>query len=73
MKLWMIKNKVKEILHIKDRLYKCEYCGVYMYRKVVIQALPPFQKYEQHFCCEGCKDLYIDTLLPIGARRYKHE
>lgn len=71
MERWLIKNKIKEILGIKDRLYKCEYCGVYMYRRVTIKALPPFENKELNFCCEGCKDLYIDSLLPEEARKGK--
>jgi len=69
MKLWLLKNKIKETLGIKDRLYKCEYCGVYMYGGVTIQALPPFENHKLNFCCEGCKELYIDRLLPPQARR----
>ena len=64
MKWWLIKNKIKEILGIKDRLYKCEYCGVYTYRKFVATGLPPDEEKEHNFCCEGCKELYlIHTLL----------
>ena len=70
MEWWLINNKIKEILGIKDRLYKCEYCGVYMYRNVVLTCLPPFENVEHHFCCEGCKELYIDRLLPPIARKY---
>lgn len=63
MSWWLFKNKVKELLGIKDRLYKCEYCGVYTYPRVVIKGLPPY---------EG-KDLYIDSLLPEFARKFRHE
>lgn len=73
MSWWLFKNKVKELLGIKDRLYKCEYCGVYTYPRVVIKGLPPYEGKEQHFCCEGCKDLYIDSLLPEFARKFRHE
>lgn len=69
MEWWLIKNKIKEILNIKDMLYKCEYCGVYTYERVVINGLPPYDHIKQHFCCEGCKELYIDSLLPTKARR----
>lgn len=71
--LWFVKNRIKEILRIKDRLYKCEYCGVYSYQKVVIKALPPFEKHELHFCSGECKGLWIDMQLPVCARKYKHE
>lgn len=60
---WLVKNKIKDMLGIKDRLHKCEYCGVYMYERVVIKGLPPFEDKKQYFCCESCKDLYIDDLL----------
>ena len=59
MKWWLIKNKIKELLGIKDRLYKCEYCGVYMYRKFVITGLPPNENKEHNFYNEGCKHLYL--------------
>ncbi|NFM46561.1 hypothetical protein FDB72_10515 [Clostridium botulinum] len=69
MEWWLIKNKIKEILGIKNRMYKCQYCGVYMYRKVTIKALPPVENAELNFCCEGCKELYIDSLLPTQVRK----
>jgi hypothetical protein len=68
---WLFKNRIKQILKIKDRLYKCEYCGVYIYERVVVESYPPFENAKQHFCCEGCKELYIDSLLQPQARRNK--
>lgn len=69
MKLWLFKNKIKEILNIKNRLYKCENCGKYTKEKIFIRALGCFKNEKQHFCCEKCKELYIDSLLPPQARR----
>ena len=66
----LFKNKIKEKLGIKDRLYKCECCGIYTHEMVVVKGLPPFENKKQRFCCEDCKEVYIDCLLPIWARRY---
>jgi hypothetical protein len=70
MNWWLFKNKIKELLNIKDRLYKCECCGVYSYRNVTLTCLPPFENIEHHFCCNGCRDIYIDKLIPPIARKY---
>jgi hypothetical protein len=69
---WLIKNKIKELLQIDDRLYRCEYCGVYTYIPVVKKAITRKKKIiEWNFCCEGCKDLYIDNLLSEQTRKTK--
>ena len=70
---WFVKNRIKEIFGIKDRLYKCEYCGIYTYPQVVTKGLPLFEKHELHFCSGECKGLWIDMQLPVEARRYEHE
>lgn len=71
MEWWLLKNKIKAMIGIKDRLYRCSYCGVYSEERVSIKALAPFEDRKQYFCCEDCKERYIDTLLPPMARRYK--
>lgn len=69
MKLWLIKNKVKELLRIKSRLYKCEQCGKYAPQRVFIRGIEPCDHMKLHFCSESCRDLYIDNLLPPQAKR----
>jgi len=69
----LVKNNIKKLFRIKDRLYKCEYCGTYAYEYVVIKGLGPFEEYKLHFCSGDCKELWIDMQLPLAARRCKHE
>ena len=72
--IWAIEVLVALFVARKEnKRYNCKYCGVYSPKNVVIKALPPFENHELNFCCEECKDRYIDTLLPLEARRYKHE
>lgn len=71
MKLWMMKNKVKEVLGIENRLYRCEQCSEYAPKRVFIRGIEPYEHMKLHFCCEKCRELYIDDLLPPQAKRYK--
>ncbi len=49
MEWWLFKNKIKELFKIENRLYKCEYCGVYSGK-----ADQYFFK-GKSFCCKDCK------------------
>ncbi|WP_160166412.1 hypothetical protein [Clostridium sp. Ade.TY] len=49
MEWWLLKNKIKEKLDIENRLYRCEYCGVYS-----IKADTYFL-FGKSFCCKDCR------------------
>lgn len=73
-KLELAKNKVKEILNIKKRYYKCAYCNEYTNydTKSFVKALgPKITDHKLYFCNEFCKDKFIDMHLPYSARKYK--
>lgn len=73
MKPWLMINKIKEFLRIENRLYKCEQCGKYAPQRVFVRAIEPFDHMKLHFCCEECRDLYIDGFLPPQARKYNNK
>ena len=65
---WLWKNKIKEILRIKNRLYKCGSCEIYTPpRDIYIESYTGDKLY---FCCTKCKEKWIDNQLPPYLRKY---
>lgn len=64
MEWWLFKNKIKEKLGIRKRLYKCEYCGVYSTERYT------YFLFGKSFCSKYCKDKWEEIKYP-SVTQYK--